>query len=452
MKNRVQRRLFALVAAMLLAGAGIVFLTVKAERQAGALRTQLTRVDSESFQIADQFREFLRSLNESLYRYERSHTPPDIAAFNQSSDALNRWIDEQKPRLTTDTEKNLMNQMDSAYDEYLAAAKKLLARLEAIGDHAATMDEYTEIRQVSQKLNSLGLELSRAHLASRNRLLTEANDTIARLRALVLASLALLFLFALALAFAVYRDLILPLRVQLVESRTLLERKEKLASLGALAAGVAHEIRNPLTAIKAALFIQQKKFRPGTPEADDARLIDREILRLERIVNDFLLFARPSDTQLTPLTADVPLREVQRLLAPPLAANKIQLLMDGADPLRIRADADQIKQLLINLVSNAAEASPPGSIVKLRARAAHRRLDGADTAVVILEVADNGKGISADVQKRLFDPFFTTKDNGTGLGLSIAAGIVQRHGGALEFQTAPGLGTTFGVVLPAASG
>jgi signal transduction histidine kinase len=226
------------------------------------------------------------------------------------------------------------------------------------------------------------------------------------------------------------------------------ERSEKLASLGMLAAGVAHEIRNPLTAIKAALFLQQKKFQAGTEEHDDAKLVEREILRLERIVNDFLQFARPTEPELAPAQTDVILQEVQTLLAPALTRNNIQLVLEPSPPLRIKVDAAQIKQVLLNLIQNAADAMDQGGAIKLRARPSHQHLNGRPTNVVILEVADTGKGIPAEVQKRLFDPFFTTKDTGTGLGLSIAAGIVQKHGGALQYQTLVHHGTTFGMVLP----
>jgi len=99
---------------------------------------------------------------------------------------------------------------------------------------------------------------------------------------------------------------------KLVASQELAERHEKLASLGLLAAGVAHEIRNPLTAIKAALFIQQKKFQPGSPERGDIELVEREILRLERIVNEFLQFARPADPELAIIPADQPLMKCKR--------------------------------------------------------------------------------------------------------------------------------------------
>jgi signal transduction histidine kinase len=264
----------------------------------------------------------------------------------------------------------------------------------------------------------------------------------------VVGLLALLFLFGIALATLVYRDMIAPLRLKLVESQALAERNEKLASLGLLAAGVAHEVRNPLTAVKAALFMQEKRFVPGTPEHDDIRVVEREILRLERIVNDFLQFARPTDPQMATIPAEQPLSEVQTFFAPQLARANIQLVLEPTDSLRIRADAGQIKQVLINLVRNAADSIGRNGTITLRARPERKRIANADTDVVVLEVADTGTGIPLDVEKRLFDPFFTTKENGTGLGLPIAARIVEKHGGSLRYQTSANQGTVFGVVLP----
>jgi signal transduction histidine kinase len=106
--------------------------------------------------------------------------------------------------------------------------------------------------------------------------------------------------------------------------------------------------------------------------------------------------------------------------------------------------------VLTNLVQNAADSIGENGTVKLRARQHRQRLANAETNVVILEVADTGKGISPEIEKRLFDPFFTTKDTGTGLGLSIASSIVQKHGGVLQYQTQVHRGTTFGIVLPEA--
>lgn len=266
----------------------------------------------------------------------------------------------------------------------------------------------------------------------------------------VILSLLLVLLLAAGgwLAVVVYHDMIAPLQVQLVESRQLVEQQEKLASLGMLAAGVAHEIRNPLTAIKAWLYLQQKHLKPGTPEFADAQIIGVEINRLERIVKDFLQFARPSEPQFAVVSAEQPLREVQMLMEPGLEKSKIKLALDGAAQAQIRIDPQQIKQVLINLVQNAADSIGRNGTVTLRARLDEKRLNERQTDVVILEVSDTGKGISPEAEKRLFDPFFTTKDFGTGLGLPIAARLVEKNQGALQYQTQTERGATFGIVLP----
>jgi signal transduction histidine kinase len=248
----------------------------------------------------------------------------------------------------------------------------------------------------------------------------------------------------------VYGGLIAPLRVKLVQSEALLERQEKLASLGMLAAGVAHEVRNPLTAIKAWLFIQQKQLKPGSPEQADAEIISNEVIRLEHIVRDVLLFARPSEPRLSEVAAEEPLKHVQALLAPQMEKSGIRLAVENSVSARVRIDEQQIQQVLINLVQNAADSIGENGTITLRVRLDMKPLGNGEQNVAILEVADTGKGIPPEVEKRLFDPFFTTKESGTGLGLSIAARIVEKHGGALQYQTFLNRGTVFGVVLPRA--
>ncbi len=441
-------RLLALAAGLALAWLLIGLMTVRSQRQAGFLRARLSQLESESFRVADDFRDDLRKLNESLYHYGRSHTSPDVAAFMQASDELDRWLEAQKPKLTTASEKAVMEQMNTTYDDYRRAASALLDRLAALGDASATVDEYTDLRKESQRLFDLSQSLAKARFDSQRAVLAQAGQDLTQLRRLVLIALAGLFLLGVALAWFAYRDLIAPLRTRLVENQTLLERQEKLASLGLLAAGVAHEIRNPLTAIKAALFIQQKKLRPGTEDYADSKLVERELLRLEKIVSDFLLFARPVDPELEPVVAGRLLHEVRALLETALAKTGIQLIVEDSQAVRLCADAAQIKQVLINLVQNAADAIGEKGTVTLRARTDRRRLQNREQDVVILEVADTGRGIPPEVEKRLFDPFFTTKESGTGLGLCIAAGIVQKHGGALQYQTRVDSGTIFGIILP----
>jgi signal transduction histidine kinase len=231
-----------------------------------------------------------------------------------------------------------------------------------------------------------------------------------------------------------------------------LARSEKLASLGMLAAGVAHEIRNPLTAIKAAIFLQLKKAPPGSPDRADLDLVSGEISRLEHIVRDFLQFARPAEPRLMTTRTDQPLRQVQTLMAPQLAGASIALILEPSPAACIRIDPEQIEQVLINLVQNAAEAIGHDGTITLRARRDTRPLAGSVTEVVVLEVSDTGPGIPPEVEKRLFDPFFSTKRGGTGLGLSIGARLVEQHGGVMQYQTQPNRGTTFGIVLPGVDG
>jgi signal transduction histidine kinase len=330
----------------------------------------------------------------------------------------------------------------------VAAAHVIEASVRTNSQSSLPLEEFANFEAQSRGLMKLGFQLAAAHRESMDSFLADSNKALSYLRFLLVAALGFLLMAGGGLAVVVYGELIAPLRVKLVESQVLMERQEKLASLGMLAAGVAHEIRNPLTAIKAWLFIQQKQLLPGSAEYADAEIIGNEVNRLERIVKDVLLFARPTEPRLTEVDAAEPLRQVQTLLARQLEKAGIRLTLDGAVEARIRIDPHQMQQVLINLIQNAADSIGRNGSVTLRVRTGTKRLTERTDEVVILEVADTGKGIPAEVEKRLFDPFFTTKETGTGLGLSIAARIVAKHGGVLQYQTQVDRGTTFGIVLP----
>lgn len=452
MKGHIKLRLAGLGLAVALLGALIVLVTLKSEQQAGSISTRLGILDTESFRIADRFKDKLRDALDKMRRYATTGDATSWQDFVTSSDELKQWIAGQKTQLTTLREKSLLRQLRVAADAFVDAAAALHERMQTTGEVGASLAEYNEFSKQGRRLSDLGQELARVHYESRNQLLGEVNHTLSQLRLWVLGLVSLLFVCGAVMAVAVYRGLIAPLRVKLVESQALAERQEKLASLGLLAAGVAHEIRNPLTAIKAALFLQQKNRTAAAAADGGLELVGREIVRLERIVNAFLQFARPAQPQLVSIEAQAPLAEVEQLFHEQFAGSEIQLVREGSTEARIKVDPGQIKQVLINLVQNSADSVGRGGVIKLRARQDRQRLANGETDVVVLEVSDNGSGIPPEVEKRLFDPFFTTKENGAGLGLSIAARIVERHGGALQYQTRVNYGTTFGVVLPQATG
>ncbi len=430
---------------------GIIAWTAQnAWRRGGELREKLTGVQLKSFQIADHIQENILELNNSVQRYGVYHDTNAWAHFQTASRELDHWIDDQRAVLSTDSERRLLDLINTNYDFYMAAAHEIEKRVQNSFPAPIGLKDFADFEKQSQRLLKLGFVLADAHRESMDSFLDDSKKSLGYLRYLLVTSLALLLAAGVGLAIVVYGELIAPLRVRLVESQALMDRQEKLASLGMLAAGVAHEIRNPLTALKAWLFIQQKHFEPGSPERADADIISNEISRLERIVKEVLLFARPSEPDLATVPAEAPLRQVQALLAPQLQRSNIHLALEDSTDACIRVDLQQIQQVLINLIQNAADSISHDGTVTLRIRTATKRLADRLGEVVILEVSDTGKGIPPQVEKRLFDPFFTTKDAGTGLGLSIAARIVEKHGGALQYQTQINRGTTFGIVLPRA--
>jgi signal transduction histidine kinase len=450
MKSGISLRLTALGSAVALMGVLIVLVTLSSQQRAQEASVRLGRVNSESFRIAEHFRDKLRYANDKMRRYASTEEPAAWEEYLKASQEIKLWIDQQTPILTSEDEAGVLKQMGAAYQAYLRRAEELRAMMGTDGKTGASLAQYNSFSEQSRRFWDLGEELAKAHYDFHNKVLARVDRTLTELRLSVLVLLALLFVFGVALATGVYRHLIAPLRVKLVESQALVERQEKLASLGLLAAGVAHEIRNPLTAIKTALFTQRKNLAPDSRARLDAEVIEREILRLERIVTQFLLFARPAPPEMAVVSANLPVEEVQVLLAPELAKAAIRLVREESAPVQIKADAAQIKQVLINLVQNAADSIGSSGTVTLRVRVEKKRLHNGETDGVVIEVADTGKGISPEVQKRLCDPFFTTKDNGTGLGLAIAARLVALNGGALQYQTQTNRGSTFGIVLPKA--
>jgi signal transduction histidine kinase len=444
----MKTRLVAFVTAIAAMVVLIAWTALSSWERTRELRDKLTEVQLKSFQIADYFQESILELNNIILRYGAYHDTNEWAQFETGSKRLDTWIDDQRPILNTENEKQILDLIATNYDYYMAAAHEIEAAIRTNASTSTPLIELAGFEKQSQGILSLAFRLAKAHRESKASFLDDSKKSLNYLSFTLLSSLALLLMAGVGLAAVVYRDLIAPMKTKLVESQALVERQEKLASLGMLAAGVAHEIRNPITAIKAWLFIQQKDLRPGTPEFEDAQVISAEINRLERLVKDVLLFARPSEPHLVTMGAEESLRDVQTLMGPQLEKSNIRLGFENSVSARVRIDPQQIKQVLINLVQNAADSIGSDGSVTLRARRAHQRLKDGERDVVVLEVADNGKGIPPDVEKRLFDPFFTTKETGTGLGLSIAARIVGMHGGALQYQTQVNKGTTFGIVLP----
>jgi signal transduction histidine kinase len=309
----------------------------------------------------------------------------------------------------------------------------------------------TALEQVDKEaaaIVELCQELRDAEHDAQTQFMEDSRRALVWLQELLAVQMALLVFMVVTGVVAVYRGVIGPLRVELGESRAHAARQEKLASLGTLAAGVAHEIRNPLTAINVRLHSLKKHLVPNSSEQEDALVIGHEIQRLERIVQEFLQFARPAEPKLHTVSADSLLARMQLLFGPKFEKTSIRLNLESVPDIWVQADPHQMEQVLINLIQNAAESMEHGGTITLRVRNGTSRLNGRACPVVMLEVSDTGTGIPSEARKRIFDPFFTTKEEGTGLGLAIAARIIEKHGGSIECRSEVNRGTTFVILLP----
>jgi len=224
-----------------------------------------------------------------------------------------------------------------------------------------------------------------------------------------------------------------------------LVRSEKLISLGRLSAGVAHEIRNPLNAMKGAVVHMARRRKSDPLVAEYTALVSEEIDRLNRFVGEFLYFAKQSPPRPEPVELESLCEAVETLFAEQAASRGISFAnsWDPSIP-AMELDPYQIEQVLINLVINSMDAMPNGGVITMTTKMIN--LNGRPGARIT--VSDQGMGVAPEHKGNLFDPFFTTKESGTGLGLPLSLGIVEGHGGSISLEDAPGGGTRAIVDLP----
>ena len=224
------------------------------------------------------------------------------------------------------------------------------------------------------------------------------------------------------------------------------QRAERLALAGELAAGLAHEIRNPMMAVKGFAQLLKEDITPAE-QVEYADIINRETARMNRLIEELLTFARPPATDIRPVDVNGVVVDSLFLLEPKAVRSRIDINRDLAPGLpQVKVDSERLKQVLINILINAAQAVEKGG--EIRVATCYNPGD----ATVRISVADTGVGIDPKNIGKLFDPFFTTKDDGTGLGLSVAERLMDSWGGKILVDSTLGRGSVFTLVLPAMEG
>ncbi len=442
-----QRRLI-----LLLAGLGLTLLicgvlAVAVQRDADDKLQRLAHAELEATSLARQFRGAIDDLHGALLRIGTDASDDSAIVIKKRRQQLVAWLGARLAGELSESERRIARQMAEETRTYFIKLDAL-----QVSTHNWTeplnRDTVVMFDDTVDRLQSTADDFAAAHDEEVRAFLGASLNSLLRMRNLIFGCLVLLLAAVAAVAALLYGDVVRPLREQLVDSEALLAKREKLAALGTLATGVAHEIRNPLTAMKARLYTLRRTLLVEEAREDVAALTG-EVDRLERIVRDVLGYARPAEAALGQTELAAWLREFAVFVGPELAEAGVELAVDASAPVTVKIDANQLRQIMLNLVRNAREAMEggPGRIELAVSRERDPSL-GKSAEVAVLSVTDNGPGIPAKIQTRLFDPFFTTKSTGTGLGLSIVARLVENQSGKITFQSAPGSGSRFAVRLP----
>jgi signal transduction histidine kinase len=251
----------------------------------------------------------------------------------------------------------------------------------------------------------------------------------------------IVFYYALALLAGGLVDRELKIRRKHEQAELELERSKRLSLVGQLAAGVAHEIKNPLASIKGAADILCDPSSSGPDKQDFSNILQSEVKRIDSTVGEFLAFARPAKTVLSRMNWSSAAQMTIRQFEKQAAGRNIKLSANITPDLYINGDSPKLHQVLLNLLLNAVEAVADGGSITVRLA---RSSDG----MAELTVSDTGAGISEEDQARMFEPFYTTKVTGSGLGLAVVKAIVDDHHGTIGVTSRPGEGTRVAFSLP----
>ncbi|MFQ5498215.1 MAG: nitrogen regulation protein NR(II) [Candidatus Zixiibacteriota bacterium] len=222
------------------------------------------------------------------------------------------------------------------------------------------------------------------------------------------------------------------------------ERSQKLSLAGQIAAGVAHEIKNPLASIKGAADILVDNTASPEDKSEFKSILHREVRRIDSTVSEFLAFARPREPRLTLMNLSETVRACVKQTSAQSQSQDVRVEGRIDENVLIHGDAGQLHQMMLNLLLNAIQASQPGDLVQISLRLSER-------SEAVLEIRDTGTGVDHKDLERAFEPFFTTRATGTGLGLAIVKSIVESHNGKVTLSSGTDMGTAATVTLPNAS-
>ncbi|MBW2609891.1 MAG: histidine kinase [Deltaproteobacteria bacterium] len=478
LRTRIYLILISLVLITFVGGLVMVWYTYRIE----GLFARIIDRNVAAFQVAEALETALVSQKGFVTYFFLDNDPDWLRQLGEYRQIFKERLREAASLVETEDQKEIVSLIESEYGRYIELKDRVIAYYKA-GERDIGSKVHKDVRQHFLKTLDLCAKYKDFYTKEINQVRDQSLYEARRLR--VIAGTAVLF--ALILAFILFivlvRHILDPVRklaveadrqgmstgsgdevkalsrsvrgliedmnhthIELEKSRETLLQSEKMATVGRLAAGFAHSIRNPLTSVKMRLFSLSRTLRLSVPQNEDFKVISEEINHIDTIVQNFLEFSRPPKLKKQEISPSEIVDLALQLLRHRLESYDVDIEIERKKPLpKIQADPEQLKEVFVNIIVNACEAMEFGGMVKISEEEGFEKLLG---KVVTIRLTDNGPGIPESIRDKIMQPFFTTKEEGTGLGLSIASRIVAEHGGRFDMVSEEGQGTIIIITLP----
>ena len=478
LRIRICLLLAALISVTLMGGMISIWYSYRME----VLLNQVINKDIAAFQSAEAIEIALVNQKGFLSYYFLDGDPEWLRRLGEVRQVFKERMQKAHSIAETNEQKEALGRIESEYIQYITIKDNVISYYKT-GNRAKGAELHKSVRNSFFKILELCEEYKNLYTAGIMEMRENSSNEAQRLRIIVVIAMAAVLVLGFLLVFFLIHHILTPLhrltvaadrkaaskrpgdevyslsvsvrgliedaeqaQTELEKSRESLLQAEKMVSVGKLAAGMAHSIRNPLTSVKMRLFSLNRTLGLSNTQKDDFHVISEEINHVDTIVQNFLEFSRAPKLKIQNVHPSELVDMVLQLLRHRLESYdvKTSVVRSGNLP-EIQGDPEQLKEVLVNLMENACEAMEGGGQIIIEEEQAVQEPFG---RVVLIRLKDNGSGIQKSLQPKIMEPFFTTKEEGTGLGLSIASRIVEEHGGKMDFVSSKGEGTTFIIVLP----
>ena len=478
LRARISLTLGALVLITVGGGLTMVWYTYQME----ALLASVIRTDLATFRAAKGLETALLNQRGYVSYYLHEDNPDWLTELGKCRQEFNQRLEETREIDQTNVHRDLLDQIESEYKKYVADKDHVIGLYKA-GKREEGARLHQKVRLHFFEILRLCEEHIRLHTEKLNLKMSQNHARAAELRLFAVIGISLALAFGILLFLLLVRQILEPIRrlaleadrsgdsdssgnevstlkdrvrdliedadqthTELERSQRQLLQSEKMATVGKLAAEVAHSIRNPMTSIKMRLFSLERNLDLSPTHREDLEVISEEMRQLDNIVQNFLEFSRPPKLKVQKVNVSDVVDMSLQLLQKQVEYHGIEVEQQRGHPLpEIDADPELLKEVLINLIVNACEAMDGGGRLTIKEEDAVAEHMG---RAILIQVSDTGPGIPEAIRDKVLEPFFSTKEEGTGLGLAIAGRIVEEHGGELKLHSIEAKGTTFTITLP----